>query len=157
VPAGCEFRIRIQQESGYPGAYDISGYLSQGPFCNGSVALAVTDPSEEQRVITSPNIISPTRHLSGSEMINVDLEPETIVEGIDHQLDVSMGDVEVLNEPCSINSNLLANTNDNTETGGKLPEIIAVDESSHPRDGINNEPSDSRSEDSWEADNTKKT
>ncbi|KAJ7150456.1 hypothetical protein C8R43DRAFT_951432 [Mycena crocata] len=41
----------------------IPGYHNSGPFCDGSVALAVTDQSEEQQVDTSPNISALTEHL----------------------------------------------------------------------------------------------
>ncbi|KAJ7857803.1 hypothetical protein B0H14DRAFT_2578163 [Mycena olivaceomarginata] len=57
----------------------IPGYHPLGPCCNGSVALAVTEQSEEQHHCTFPNIPTPSLHLSassadGEAMIDVELE-----------------------------------------------------------------------------------
>ncbi|KAJ7078199.1 hypothetical protein C8R44DRAFT_754948 [Mycena epipterygia] len=123
----------------------IPGYHSLGPSCNGSLALAVTELSEEQRVGTSPNIMLPTEHLSRDTMVNVEMEPRSqddIAEGTNQRFDMSMGVVEVINEPCSNNDNIQANTINYTENENTNPHT--ENEYSHIQDNINGEPNEPR-------------
>ncbi|KAJ6483186.1 hypothetical protein C8R45DRAFT_931810 [Mycena sanguinolenta] len=98
----------------------ITGYLTQGPSCNSSVALAATVQGEEQRVSTSPNII-PTRQLPCDAMVDVEVESQrNITEDIDHEVDVrSMAPIEVNNGPKSSNEHQ-ANTSTDTENYAQL-------------------------------------
>ncbi|KAJ7141829.1 hypothetical protein C8R43DRAFT_954499 [Mycena crocata] len=74
LPAASSER-EISRSQGTQGP--IPGYHTLGPFCSGSVALAVTEPSEEQQLSASPDITFPARYLPCATMVNVELEPSS--------------------------------------------------------------------------------